>query len=143
MDVEWLADSELPAVHRDEIDEVLDVPDEPSPPTPSKRPDDKVNEPDEQPASGPPQPMDEDEEPIHDLFMGSDDEGNDDSQQMVNALIAAGTDKHTAQIFTNTACSIKSGASFIEVYSRGHIMAEANGPRRSLNIDGPIAPSCM
>ena len=53
---------------------------------------------------------------------------------MAKTIIAAGTDRHAAQIFTNTICSLKDSPSFIENYGRGHIMAEANGPRRSLNI---------
>ena len=71
--------------------------------------------------------MGQDEADIADMFTDDIDVLADiEEDLMVNALIAAGTDRHSAQVFTNTVCFLKSGRTFLEVYGRGHIMAEAN-----------------
>ena len=79
-----------------------------------------------------------DEDDIAEIFAPSEAEDDADTADflMVNALIAAGVDRTCAELHTNTVRAIQDRTSFIEVYGRGHIMARANGPRRSLNITG-------
>ena len=75
---------------------------------------------------------------IAEVFAPSEAEDDADITDflMVNALITAGADRTCAELCTNTVWAIQSRTSFVEVYGRGHIMAQANGPRRSLNITG-------
>ena len=81
--------------------------------------------------------MDPDEGEIADMFLDdNNDMGDIEEDLMMSALSAAGTDRHSAQIFTNRAFALKAGPAFLEVYGRGHIMADANGPRRALNVHG-------
>ena len=81
--------------------------------------------------------MAQDEGVIANMFIDDmDDLADIEEDLMVSALIAAGTDRHSAQVFTTTVCALKTGPTFLEVYGRGHIMAEANGPRRALNVHG-------
>ena len=79
--------------------------------------------------------MGQDEGGIANMFIDDmDDLADIEEDLMGSALIAAGTDRHSAQIFTNTVCALKTGPTFLEVYGRGQIMADANGPRRSLYV---------
>ena len=81
-----------------------------------------------------------DEHEIADMFLDDmDNMGDIEEALTMNALIAAGTDRHSARICTNTVCpvcALKTGPTFLEVYGRGHIMADANGTRRALNVHG-------
>ena len=79
-----------------------------------------------------------DEDDVAEIFAPSEAEDDADIADflMVNALIAAGVDRTCAELYTNTGCAIPNCTSFVEVYGRGHIMAQANGPRRSLSITG-------
>ena len=52
---------------------------------------------------------------------------------MVDALIQVGTDPNAAKVFTAAVIDQKFDASVMEIYGRGAIMQDANGPRRSLN----------
>ena len=65
-----------------------------------------------------------------------DDLADIEEDLMVSALIAAGTDRHSAQIFTDTVCALATGPTLSEVDGRGQIMADANGLRRALNVHG-------
>ena len=49
--------------------------------------------------------------------------GDIEEDLMMSALIAAGTDRHSARIVTNTVCALKTGPTCLEVYGRGHVMA--------------------
>ena len=72
---------------------------------------------------------------IADLFIDDiDDVADIEKDSMVSALAAAGTDRHSAQIFAETVCALKTGPALLEVYGRGHMMADANGPRRALSV---------
>ena len=79
-----------------------------------------------------------DEDDIAEIFAPSEAEDDADIADflMLNALVAAGVDQTCAELYTNTVCALPNKTSFVEVYGRGHIMAQANGPRRSLNITG-------
>ena len=79
-----------------------------------------------------------DEDGIAEISAPSEEENDADIADflIVNAVIAAGVDQTCAELYTNTTCAIKNRASFVEVYGRGHIMAQASRPRRSLNITG-------
>ena len=55
---------------------------------------------------------------------------------MVNALVGAGFDASTAKGFCAAITSQLSQATFVELYGRGAIVKEANGPRRSLTVKG-------
>ena len=79
-----------------------------------------------------------DEDDIAEVFAPSESEDDADiaDYRMVDALIAAGVAWTCAELHTNTVCAIKNRTSFVEVYGRGHITAQADGPRRSLNITG-------
>ena len=61
------------------------------------------------------------------------------SEAMVDALIGAGTNRDAAKLFTMAIVNKDVASTFIEVYGRGAIAAEANGPRRALNIEGLAA----
>ena len=61
------------------------------------------------------------------------------SEAMVDALIGAGTSPDAAKLFTMAIVNKDVASTFIEVYGRGAIAAEANGPRRALNIEGLAA----
>ena len=75
-----------------------------------------------------------------DLLMDGDAPFNLDDpvspQAMVDALIMAGTNKKAAKLFTYAVVNNSFPTSFMEVYGRGSICADANGPRRALNIEG-------
>ena len=70
---------------------------------------------------------DDPERAVRELFKDDDE---DEPMDKVN------TDRRAAQFFTNTTCSLKSRPTIMKVYGRSHIMAEANGPLRALNIIG-------
>ena len=81
--------------------------------------------------------MDQDASEIAHIFLDdNDDMGHMEEDLMMSSLIAAGTDRHSARIFTNTVRALKTRPTCLEVYGRGHIMADADGPRRALNVHG-------
>ena len=74
-----------------------------------------------------------------DMFFPDEAEGMEDEvtgAAMVDALIQVGTDPDAARSFTAAIVDNSFDASFMEVYGRGAIMHDANGPRRALNIKG-------
>ena len=77
--------------------------------------------------------VNEDDPPMPDHLLPSDDEDVD--YLIVKALVDAGVDEKRARaqtkIFTHN-----DETSFMEIYGRGGITIEANGPRRSLNAKG-------
>ena len=79
----------------------------------------------------------------------SDDEGDllmdgtepfdldDDSQSaMVDALVGAWTCPKADKLFTYAVTKNEFPSSFIEIYGRGSIVKDTDGPRRALNIEG-------
>ena len=87
-------------------------------------------------------PDDEDNDdswmPAAEDFVPEPDAGNDDvsADAMTDALITAGTDAHAARLFTYAITKGEFPSSFMEIYGRGAIVKDANGPRRALNIQG-------
>ena len=82
-------------------------------------------------------PPDMDDDPWRDYGPYDLEEDEDmATEAMVDALVTAGTDPQAALVFANSVSKKPLPASFIEVYGRGEIMRNANGPRRSLNIQG-------
>ena len=60
----------------------------------------------------------------------------DDSGMNLDALILAGVDPVVAKKFVLALNHDKPGVTFMELYGRGAIVDDANGPRRALNIEG-------
>ena len=59
--------------------------------------------------------MGQDESEIADMFIDDlDDLADIEEDLMMSALIATGTDRHSAQIFTNTFCALKTGPTSVE-----------------------------
>ena len=58
---------------------------------------------------------------------------------IVDSLEAACADRHCSRIYAATAVGSNKEASFVEVYGRGSIMADANLRRRNLNARGLAA----
>ena len=58
------------------------------------------------------------------------------AEVMTDALICAGTDPDAARLFTCAIIQNEFPSSFMEIYGRGEIMKNANGPRRALNVQG-------
>ena len=65
------------------------------------------------------------------------DDGSSDA--MIDALVMAGTNEEAARMFTYAVMKKRLPTTFVEIYGRGAIMKEANGPRRALNIEGLAA----
>ena len=91
------------------------------------------------------------ENPDMDMFFPDEFDAPDDSHltdqgpydladvsatDMVDALIMAGTDSKAAKLFTHAVVNATFPSSFMEVYGRGEIVKDADGPRRALNIEG-------
>ena len=77
--------------------------------------------------------MGQDEGDIADIFKDDMDVlASIEADLMVSALIAAGTDRQSAPIFTSTVCALTTGPTLLEVCGRGRIKVEANGPRKVL-----------
>ena len=65
---------------------------------------------------------------------------NDNSPSaMIDALIGAGTCPKAAKLYAFAVLKNKFPSSFMEIYGRGSIVKDANGPRRALNIEGLAA----
>ena len=123
-------DRELPGINQSiEVEPMI-------PPATSGREQINDNEPTETPDIAQEDRMDEDD--VAEIFAPSEAEDDADIADflMVNALIGAGVDRTCAELHTNTICAVQDRTSLIEVYGRGHIMAQANGPKRSLKITG-------
>ena len=85
-----------------------------------------------------------------DLFYPTDDElmmdgeepfnlSDPSAEQMLDSLIGAGSNLQAAELFTFAVMGKYSPATLVEVFGRGGISDEANGPRRALNIQGLAA----
>ena len=91
-----------------------------------------------------PSDMEDDDQLLMDgskpMDLGDDRNDDDDSPDaMIDALVGAGTCPKAAQLFTYAVMRKDLPSSFMEIYGRGSIMKEANGPRRALNIEGLAA----
>ena len=82
-----------------------------------------------------PQPLEEDESNARELFM-DDSKAEAVTDRMIVPLITIGINPMAAQIVTSTIRSLKGATLFIEVYGRGHIMADTSDPRMALNAVG-------
>ena len=85
-----------------------------------------------------------------DLFYPSDDElmmdgeqpfnlSDPSADQMLDYLIGAGSDPHAAKLYAFAIMGKYAPTTLVEVFGRGGISDQANGPRRALNIQGLAA----
>ena len=72
---------------------------------------------------------------LDDLLEEMDEDPSEISGHMVDAFLLAGADPHKAKDHVKTILD-KRPTTFVEVFGRGGICDEANGPRRNLNLVG-------
>ena len=58
---------------------------------------------------------------------------------IVDSFVAAGADRHCSRIYAATVTGSSKEASFVEVYGRGSIMADAKLRKQNLNVSGLVA----
>ena len=76
--------------------------------------------------------IDEDDWDQFDIGLMDDNEDATMSS-IVDSLVAAGADRHWSRMYAATVTGSRKEASFVEVYGRGSIMANANLRRQNLN----------